>query len=88
MARMMTITLPEGSLRRFTLGANSPAIGLSVVTLDIRAKTGASIVSVARGGASFSNVGPEWEFRAGDVLSAIGTPKQIAALKDLLGCVS
>jgi len=88
MAKMMTITLPEGSLRRFTIGVNSPAIGLSVVTLNIRAKTGASVVSVERGGASFGNIGPEWEFRAGDTLSAIGTPKQIAALKDLLGCVS
>jgi len=82
---MMTVQVPEGTINRLTLTADSPAVGGTVVTLNIRAKTGASIVSVERDGHSTRNVGPEWEFRIGDTLVALGEPSQIAALKDLLG---
>lgn len=88
LAKTMTITIPEGAVRRFTLGASSPAIGGTVVTLNIRAKTGASIVAAERAGVVVRNIGPEWEFRVGDTLTAMGEPAQIAALKDLLGVTS
>ncbi len=83
--RMTTISVPEGTIHKFLLTESSPAIGETVVTLNIRAKTGASIVSVHRNGQVVRNVGPEWEFQVGDVLVAIGEQTQIAALKDLLG---
>ena len=88
LAKMMTITIPEGTVHRFTLGANSPAVGGTVVTLNIRAKTGASVVAAERGGIIVRNIGPEWEFCVGDTLIAMGEPAQIAALKDLLGVTS
>ena len=88
LVKTMTITIPEEGVRRFTLGADSPAVGGTVVTLNVRAKTGASIVAAERDGRIVRNIGPEWEFRVGDVLTAIGEPSQIAALKDLLGVVS
>ena len=80
-----TISVPEGTIQRLRLTAQSPAIGETVVTLNIRAKTGASVVAVHRDGKVFRNIGPEWEFRIGDTLVAIGEQGQIAALKDLLG---
>lgn len=83
--RTMTVTIPEGTISEVVLPATSPAIGGTVVTLNVRAKTGASIVSVERGGRVTRNIGPEWEFRAGDRLVALGDHKQIAALKDLMG---
>ena len=86
--RTTTVTVPEGAIARIALPVSSPAIGGTVVTLNIRAKTGASIVSVVRGGVSTRNIGPEWEFRAGDILVALGDHPQIAALKDLLGVTS
>ena len=82
---MMTISLPEGTVQRLQLDADSPAIGETVVTLNIRAKTGASVVAVRRGGQVVRNIGPEWEFRIGDELSVLGDQQQVAALKDLLG---
>ena len=85
MVRMMTVTVPEGTVHRLALDADSPAIGENVVSLNIRAKTGASIVSVYRGGQLTRNIGPEWDFQIGDILVALGEPHQIAALKDLLG---
>ena len=83
----LTVTVPEGTIHRFTLEASSPAIGATVVTLNIRAKTGASIVSVYRNGEITRNIGPEWEFAVGDTLVALGEQHQIAALKDLLGII-
>ena len=86
LARTMALAAPEGV--EIPLPATSPAIGGTVVTLNIRAKTGASVVSVVRGGVVARNVGPEWEFRGGDTIVALGNHAQIAALKDLLGVTS
>ena len=86
LARTMALAVPEGV--EIPLPATSPAIGGTVVTLNIRAKTGASVVSVVRGGVVARNVGPEWEFRGGDIIVALGNHAQIAALKDLLGVTS
>ena len=83
--RTMTVTIPEGTISEVVIPATSPAIGGTVVTLNVRAKTGASVVSVVRGGNTTRNIGPEWEFRAGDRIVALGDHKQIAALKDLMG---
>ena len=87
LVRTTTITVPEGTIQRLTIGRDSPAIGGTVVTLNIRAKTGASVVSVIRDGQLHRNVGPEWEFRIGDTLGVMGDGAQIAALKDLLGVI-
>ena len=76
--------LPEG-VHALTLDAASPAVGGTVVTLNIRAKTGASVVAVVRGGRTVRNIGPEWEFRIGDTLLVMGDQRQVVALKDLLG---
>ena len=85
--RTTTIVIPAGTIYRLTIGRDSPAIGGTVVTLNIRAKTGASVVSVMRDGQLHRNIGPEWEFRIGDTLGVLGDAAQIAALKDLLGVV-
>ena len=86
LARTMAVAVPDGV--EIELPVTSPAIGGTVVTLNIRAKTGASVVSVVRGGVVTRNIGPEWEFRAGDTIVALGDHSQIAALKDLLGVVA
>ena len=83
-ASMESPALPEG-VHAMTLDAASPAVGGTVVTLNIRAKTGASIVAVVRNGEKVRNIGPEWEFAIGDTLIAMGDAHQMAALKDMLG---
>jgi len=82
---MITIQVPEDSFTKLAVPAGSAAVGGTVVTLDIRAKTGASIVSVERNGRVTRNVGPQWVFAAGDVLTAIGDTDQVARLQELLG---
>lgn len=85
LVKMTTVAMPEGTIQRLKIGADSPALGGTVVSLDIRAKTGASVVAVYRDGQITRNVGPDWEFAIGDVLIVLGDSPQIAALKDLLG---
>ncbi len=85
LAASMTVPAPSGDVHRLVLGAGSPAVGETVVTLNIRAKTGASVVAVVRGGQMTRNIGPEWEFRIGDELLVLGDARQVVALKDLLG---
>ena len=85
LAKTMEIVVPEGTVHRLTLEGSSPAVGETVVSLNIRAKTGASVVSVLRNGEVTRNIGPEWEFHVGDTLVVLGDSRQVAALKDLLG---
>ena len=85
LAKVVTYSIPNEQIHRLTLDLASPAVGGTVVTLNIRAKTGVSIISVEREGEVLRNIGPELEFRAGDILVALGGRDQIAALKDLLG---
>ena len=87
-SREVTFSLPGDAMAKLRLDVASPAIGGTVVTLNIRAKTGASIVAVEREGRVLRGIGPELEFKVGDVLVAIGDGAQIAALKDLLGIVA
>lgn len=84
LARTMTIVLPEGTISRVRIDPGSPAVGGTVVTLDIRAKTGASVVSVTREGRLHRNIGPEWEFREGDVLGVLGDAAQVESLRRLV----
>jgi hypothetical protein len=85
LARSTTIPAPHGDVHRFVLDGLSPVAGASIGSLGVRAKTGAMIVAVERGGHVTRNVGPDWNLAEGDVLFVLGTPSQLAALKDLLG---
>lgn len=84
MVKMLTVSLPEGTIHRLVVAEDSPAVGGTVVSLNIRAKTGASVMAVYRDEVIHRNIGPEWTFQAGDVLVSIGDGNQIAALKGLL----
>jgi len=79
-----TLTVPGDFYRHLTVSSDSSFVGRTIRELDIRARTGASIVSVQRGGERFRNPGPDWRFTDGDVLSAIGEPAQVAALSALM----
>jgi hypothetical protein len=69
------------------LPESSPAVGLTLKSLDVRAKTGASVVSVTRNGKRYGNPGADWCFEIDDIVEAIGEPKELASLKDMLGIV-
>ena len=83
----LTFSLPEDRFLKVELPETSPAVGMTIKALDIRAKTGASVVSVTRDGKRYGNPGADWCFELSDVVEAIGEPKELSSLKDLLGVV-
>ena len=85
LSRELTFTVPEDVIAKVTVPADSPVIGVSVGDLNIRAETGATVVTVIRGDVKIRNVGPKLSFLGGDVLVAMGDETEIAKLKALLG---
>jgi CPA2 family monovalent cation:H+ antiporter-2 len=86
--KSLVFSLPEDRFLKVVLPETSPAVGLTIKDLNIRAKTGASIVSLTREGRRFGNPGADWCFKTGDTVEAIGDPRELASLKDMLGIVS
>ncbi len=84
----LVFSMPSDRYLKVLLAETSPAIGLTIKALDIRAKTGASVVAVLRNGEKIGNPGADWCFAPGDEVEAIGDPRQLSSLKDLLGVVS
>jgi CPA2 family monovalent cation:H+ antiporter-2 len=83
-ANTLTLAVPDDFYTRIPLPAASPAIGQTIRALDIRARTGASIVAIEREGIKTRNPGALWAFKENDILSAIGEPEQLASLRELL----
>ena len=70
-----------GGVSRIAIPAGSPAIGRTLRSLDIRARTGALVISVERGGETTGNPGADWAFEEGDVLVAMGDETQMSSLR-------
>ena len=68
------------------LTTGSPAIGKLIRELELRTKTGASIVAIERGGVNTVSPGPDEELQANDQVLLLGSPAQLEkARKHLLG---
>ncbi|HSS02734.1 MAG TPA: cation:proton antiporter, partial [Kofleriaceae bacterium] len=67
------------------LDATAPAIGQSLAQLDLRARTGATVLAIARDGSGLATPSPSEPLRAGDVLVLAGSADAIAATRTLLG---
>jgi TrkA domain protein len=57
----------------------------SIGELEVRSRTGATIVAVVRDGRPTPAPGPEFELAAEDVAVVVGTPEGLRAAADLLG---
>lgn len=84
-AKAITLTVPSDYYNHLRVAPGTHVVGETIKSLDIRARTGASIVAVRRGEDTFRNPGPNWCFEPDDDISAIGNPEQLAALRALLG---
>ncbi len=65
------------------LPEDSPLAGKKIGDLEVRTRTGASIVAIAREDSVIANPGPEVAIAPGDTIGVLGTPDQRAALRDL-----
>jgi TrkA domain protein len=65
-----------------------PGLSQSPATIgegQLRTRTGASVVALVRGGATFPAPGPDESLEEGDVVVAVGTSDGLRRLRDLLG---
>ncbi len=76
--------LREADLQTVTLAGDSPAAGRLIRELELRTRTGASIVGIERKGTSVINPGPDEELQIGDQVLVLGTTAQLAAAKTAL----
>ena len=62
----------------------SPLTGRTIGELEVRTKTGASIVAIVRDGQGLTNPGPDSRFESGDMVGVLGTPDQRATFLTLV----
>jgi CPA2 family monovalent cation:H+ antiporter-2 len=55
----------------------SPAVGKSLQELDLRSRSGATVIAVVRDGKSFPEVGPDFTLAAGDMVVLLGGHKAL-----------
>jgi CPA2 family monovalent cation:H+ antiporter-2 len=80
-ATALPALLREADLETVTLPPNSPAVGKLIRELELRTRTGASIVGIERGGTNIINPGPDEELQPGDQVLLLGTRTQLDAAK-------
>jgi CPA2 family monovalent cation:H+ antiporter-2 len=76
--------LREANLITVTITPDSPAAGKLIRELQLRTRTGASIVGIERNGASIINPGPDEELQPGDQVLLLGNRTQLDAARAAL----
>ena len=71
---VVSVRLPDGS----------PAVGRSLAQLDLRARTGATVLAIGRGEHGLASPAPREALRAGDTLALTGSDEAIAAARAAL----
>lgn len=76
--------IPGVESRTVALPADATTAGRSLAALDVRARTGATCLSVARGAELFANLGPDFVLAAGDRVVVFGDPASVGRAEALL----
>lgn len=79
-----TILPGFGGLTSVRLSDSSPAVGRSLAELDLRARTGATVLAIGRGEHGLASPAPREALRAGDTLALTGSDDAIAAARAAL----
>lgn len=69
--------LGSASTETFLVPSDSPAAGKAIGELQLRTKTGVSVIAIIHDGNTEINPGPESEIQVDDVLVLLGTPEKI-----------
>lgn len=88
-SKQLTGLLSEADLEPVTVTADSIACRKLIGELELRSRTGASIVGIERGnGARIINPGPDEELQAGDQVLLLGNRTQLNLAKGVLTSIS
>jgi len=75
----------ELRVEQLQLSGTSPVVGKSIRDLEIRQKTGTSVLAVRKPGEPFdTNPSPDTRLEENDILITVGTPSEIQLLEQLL----
>lgn len=74
--------LPEIEIEGFKVSGNSHLAGKSIAELQVRKKTGVTIIAVRRSHEVFTNPEPDFRFRAGDIILFTGERKNMMKALD------
>ena len=64
-----------------TLTPDSPLIGRTIQELNIRSRTGVSVVGVIRDGELYPNPDADYQFEGADMVAVMGNSQQLAAFR-------
>jgi CPA2 family monovalent cation:H+ antiporter-2 len=84
LAQVETMLPGFGGLTSITIPPASPFVGRSLAELDLRARTGATVLAIVRGTTGIASPSPTEPLHAGDVLAIAGSDEAIAAVRSLL----
>jgi CPA2 family monovalent cation:H+ antiporter-2 len=84
-APVLPALLRDADLETVTLAPGSPAVGKLIRELELRTRTGVSIVGIERSGTNIINPGPDEELQPGDQVLLLGTRAQLDAAKKATG---
>jgi CPA2 family monovalent cation:H+ antiporter-2 len=76
--------LEASTIETYLLLAGSPAAGQSIGELQLRRRTGVTVIAVVHHGQSITNPSPELRLHEGDVLVMIGSHAELAEAMSLL----
>lgn len=78
------VPLGEAIIEWVDVEDDSPIVGQTLRNCDARGRTGVSILAIQRGEDTIANPSPDEEVHAGDILVALGTREEQAALAELV----
>jgi monovalent cation:H+ antiporter-2, CPA2 family len=84
LAEMGAVMPGLGDLAAVTLPTGGAAVGSSLAQLDLRARTGATVLAIRRGDTGMPAPSPTEPLAAGDVLALAGSDAEILAAREVL----
>jgi CPA2 family monovalent cation:H+ antiporter-2 len=76
--------LAGATVDNIQLGPDSPAAGKTLRDLDIRKKTGATVIAIARNNEAVTNPGPDFALQADDIVVLLGAHRDLDEAVNLL----
>ena len=80
----ISIALDAASTETMRLEPNSPVVGKNLGELDLRGKSGATVIAVVRDGNTKISPGAGYTLKEGDIVVLLGSAKKIERAKQLL----
>lgn len=76
--------LKSSQLESVPFAGSSSVVGKLIREIQLRTRTGASIIGIERNGKSIVNAGPDEEIQNGDLVFLLGNPDQLRSARALL----